>query len=126
MDGMVGIFILIGSLFVIFGLVFWSFIHMRHNLEIGKGLTDDMPPTIETYATLLDKNVIMEKDGSVKMPSHRISYLAKFRFDDGKETTMNIPQEIYDELPVGSRDILISQNGYFIDFGGRLGEDLIE
>lgn len=118
---MEGVFILIGALVLIFGMVIWSFISYHNNLKSGKGLTDDAAPVAETYATILGKKVMMEQTGSSKMPSHRVSYLVKFRFDNGTETAMNVPQEIFEDLPVGSRDLLITQNGNFVDFGGRLG-----
>lgn len=119
---MEGIFILTGAAALIFGIVIWSFISYHHNLKIGKGLIDDVAPTTETYATILEKNVVMEQTGSSKMPSHHISYLVRFRFDNGKENTLCVPQEIFDDLPVGARDILITQDQSFLDFGGRCGE----
>lgn len=118
---MEGVFILIGAAALIFGMVIWSFVSYHNNLKSGKGLTDDAPPAVETYATILGKKVMMEQTGSSKMPSHRVSYLVTFRFDDGTETAKNVPQEIFQDLPVGSRDLLLTQNGDFLDFGGRLG-----
>lgn len=122
---MEGVFILIGAVVIIFGMVIWAFISYHNNLKNGKGLIDDVAPMIETYATILEKHVVMDKSGSSRMPSHRILYLVKFRFDNGKETSMSVPQEIFEDLPVGSRDILITQNDKFVDFGGRFGENLI-
>ena len=118
---MEGVFILIGALVLIFGMVIWSFVSYHNNLKSGKGLTDDAAPVVETYATVLGKKVMMEQTGSSKMPSHLVLYRVKFRFDDGTETAMSVPQEIFEDLPVGARDLLITQNEDFLDFGGRLG-----
>lgn len=120
---MEGVYILLGALAVLFGIVVWTFVSYHNHLKSGKGLIDEVPPMLETYATILGKHVVMEKAGT-KMPSHRVSYVVNFRFDDGKETAMNVPQEIFDDLPVGSRDILITQNKDFVDFGYRRGEDI--
>lgn len=125
---MEAVFILIGAVLVMFGIVIWTFISYHNNLKNGKGLIDDAVPMEinKTYATILDKHIIMEKSGSSKMPSHRITYIVRFRFDNGTETTISVPQEIFDDLPVGSRDILITQDKDFIDFGNRYGEDLAD
>ena len=123
---MEGVYILLGMVAILFGIVIWTFASYHNRLKSGKGLIDDVAPVIETYATILEKNVVMEKAGSSKMPSHRISYLVRFRFDNGEETTMNVPQAIFDDLPVGSRDLLITQNENFVDFGSHCGENLTD
>lgn len=121
---MEAMFILIGAAVFIFGAVIWSFVSFHKNLKSGKGLIDDAAPENETYATILGKKVMMEKTGTSKMPSHRVSHLVKFHFDNGTEITMSVPKEIFDDLPVGSRDLLVTQNENFVDFGCRLGKPL--
>jgi Protein of unknown function (DUF2500). len=125
---MEAVFILIGAVVVMFGIVIWTFISYHNNLKNGKGLIDEVVPVEinKAYATILDKHIIMEKSGSSKMPDHRISYLVRFRLDNGTETAISVPQKIFDDLPVGARDILITQDKDFIDFGNRYGEDLTE
>jgi len=121
-----GIIFIIVSLVVIFGMMIWVFIRNHHSLKSGKGLIKDVAPVIEQYATILEKNVVMEQTGTTKMPSHRLDYIVKFRFDNGTETSMCVMSEIFDDLPVGSRDILITQNNNFVDFGSRTAEDIVE
>lgn len=123
---MAGIIIITVSLALIFGAVIWSFIRYHHSIKSGEGLIEDVAPVIEEYATILEKNVVMEQTGTTKMPSHRLACMVKFRFDNGTETSMCVTPEIFDDLPVGSRDILRTPNNNFVDFGGCTAEDIVE
>lgn len=123
---MVGMIILTVSLALIFGVMIWSFIRYHHSIKSGEGLIEDVAPVIEEYATILEKNAVMEQTGTTKMPSHRLACMVKFRFDNGTETSMCVTPEIFDDLPVGSRDVLTTQNNNFVDFGGCTAEDIAE
>lgn len=115
------VFILAGALVIIFGIVIWTFISYHNNLKSGKGLIDDVAPMIETPATILEKHVVMERTGSSKMPGHHISYMVRFRFDNGEETAISVPQEVFEDLQVGLHGILITQNKNFVCFGDPPG-----
>lgn len=100
-----------------FGVVLWSFIRYRHNQKKGSELLESPAAIIEKYATILEKNVVMEHTGTARLPSHQMLYIVTFQFDNGTKTSLPVPPEIFDVLLVGSRDILVTQDGLFVDFG---------
>ena len=75
-------------------------------------------------AVVRDKSVELIRIGTSKEPGHYLSHRVLFRFDDGTEEWLQVLPEHYEAIPVGVRDELITQNGIFLDFGGRFGENI--
>jgi hypothetical protein len=116
--------ILVVIILLVVFLIIWAVASARKSFNSGKGLVDEEAPISEKYATVQEKHIEKVMTGTYKMPGHYLAYMVRFRFDNGDETSIAVPQEIFDDIPIGSREILITQNGNFIDFGSLLGESL--
>ncbi len=118
--------ILIGVVLLVILVSVWAVISSRKALQTGGSLTDakEEDSILESFATVTEKRIEKIMTGTYQMPGHYLAYMVQFRFDDGKETSISVPQEMFDDIPVGSRELLITQGGKFLDFGGRFGEDL--
>jgi|GEM_PF-2304587 len=116
--------ILVVSILLIVFLIIWAVASAQKSSNSGKGLVDENAPISEKYATVQEKHIEKVMTGTYQMPGHYLAYMVQFRFDNGDETSIAVPQEIFDDIPIGSREILITQNGNLIDFGDLLGESL--
>ena len=92
----------------------------------NKQLMDEMeqpvniPDVDSVYATVLKKDVAMEKN--VVTPekivhSHRLVYGVQFLTEDNKTVEYDVSADLYDELYPGQKGILATVNGQFFDFG---------
>lgn len=103
----------------IIGQLVYSHIRVKN----GKGLKDEVAPVIERYATVMEKYP-EERWGNSKTPDYNVRYMVKFKDDNGVITSVSVPPEIYEDIPVGMRDLLITQSDTFYDFGGRYGQNI--
>lgn len=85
---------------------------------------DEVAGVSEEYATVTYKNAGIVQTGLPLSPDHSVDFLVTFRYDDQREITLNVPQEIFDEINEGMRDTLITQNNNFLDFAGLAGQDI--
>ncbi len=77
-----------------------------------------LPPVDAVYATVLKKDVFMEK----KVHMHQLVYSVQFLTDSGETVEYSVPEELYDYITIGQKGILATVDGEFFDFGD--GEEI--
>ncbi|HEX3018459.1 MAG TPA: DUF2500 family protein [Caproicibacter sp.] len=116
-----GLIIVIVMAAAVFAAVIYSFVSYHRRLQSGQGIRDEEAPVLQKYATVLQKEIVKENTGTMYRPEHRVEFRVKFRYEDGTEIDMIVPPDVYEKIPVGFTDLLITQNGEFLDFGERFG-----
>lgn len=84
--------------------------------------TVEIPQPEETRAVVKGKTIAQENYGSYREPYTVLFYQVAFELENGEELFLEVPENVYDALQPGESDILLTQNGMFLDFGGRFGE----
>ncbi len=118
----------IGGIAIVIGMI-WSVVHMLGSSGgEPSGKEEPLPPRelAERWATVVEMRPVIEHTGSVKRPSHRNLFLVTFRLDDGGELSLDVGAACFERIHVGERELLLTEDGCFLDFGGRFGEDLPE
>lgn len=80
----------------------------------------ELPDVDSVYATVLKKDVFMEKN--VLSPekivrTHQIVYTVQFLTEDNQRVEYSVPEELYDYIYIGQKGVLATVNGEFFDFG---------
>ena len=104
----------------VYVIYLWRYPHRRVK---SKERTEE-PLILIRNAVVRDKSVELMRTGTSKDPGHYLSHRVLFRFDDGTEEWLQVLLEHYEAISVGVRDKLVTQNGKFLDFGGRFGENI--
>ncbi len=84
-----------------------------------------LPPVDAVYATVMKKDVFMEKNvESVEkiVRTHQLVYTVQFLTDSGEITEHSVPAELYDYITIGQKGILATVDGEFFDFDN--GEEI--
>jgi len=79
-----------------------------------------LPDMDSVYATVLKKDVFMEKN--VLSPekivrTHQIIYTVQFLTEDNQTVEHTVPEELYNCIYIGQKGILATVDGEFFDFG---------
>ncbi|MDO5602941.1 MAG: DUF2500 family protein [Oscillospiraceae bacterium] len=88
--------------------------------------TSDIPQPEETEAVVKGKMIAKEDYGSPKVPNSVFFYRVEFELQGGENIFLDVPENVYEALQPGDAGQLLTQNGMFLDFDGRFGEDLPE
>ncbi|MBR4035676.1 MAG: hypothetical protein IKJ05_02955 [Oscillospiraceae bacterium] len=78
-----------------------------------------MPDVYSVYATVVKKDVFMEKN--VLSPekivhTHKLVYGVQFLTEDNQTVEYSVPEELYDYIYIGQKGILATVDGEFFDF----------
>lgn len=104
-------------------LIIWTVVSTRMSFQNEKE-PSKTPPLSEKYATAKEKYIDEVMTGSYQVPGHTLAYKVRFGFDDGTETRITVSEEVFEQIPIDSREVLLTQGDLFLDFGGRFGVPL--
>lgn len=77
-----------------------------------------MPDVYSVYATVVKKDVAMEKNVPGKVVhTHKLVYGVQFLTEDNQTVEYSVPEELYDYIYIGQKGILATVDGQFFDFG---------
>jgi hypothetical protein len=87
--------------------------------------------SFESYkATVVGMDVERHHNGSAKYPKSNLCFLVEFKIHRSRKKaeviTLDVPEEIYEDIRLGENALLVLQNGHFIDFGDRYAEEAPE
>jgi len=105
-------------------LIIWTVVSTRRSFRNDKVPIQKISPLSEKYAIVKEKYIDEVMTGSYQMPGHYLSYQVRFGFDDGTETGIGVSKEVFEQIPIGSREVLLTEGDQFLDFGGRFGVPL--
>ena len=80
----------------------------------------ELPDVDSVYATVVKKDVAMEKN--VISPekivrTHKLVYCVQFLTEDNQRVEYSVPEELYDYIYIGQKGVLATVDGEFFDFG---------
>lgn len=82
-----------------------------------------MPDVDSVYATVVKKDVAMEKNVPGRIVhTHQIVYAVQFLTEDNQTIEYSVPEELYNYIYIGQKGVLATVDGEFFDFGH--GEDI--
>ena len=85
----------------------------------------------ESYkATVAGMDIERNPTGTIRTPSSQLDFLVEFKIQRSRNKseviTLEVPEDIYEDIKLGENALLVMQNGNFIDFGDRYAEDAPE
>lgn len=116
---------LLGVGVVLFFII--SFIVARRSWHDYSKLDEPpIPPSksvLTKLATAVDKKIGGRYTGSYKVPTYHQEFQVLFRLYDGTEEWIPVPEHAYEKIPLNTWEDLLIEDGQFLDFGGRFGDE---
>ncbi|NCC86477.1 MAG: DUF2500 family protein [Clostridia bacterium] len=102
----------------IFRSIFVKYFNVKETpLEL---YSDEISNDLEENASILNMNCYIEQNNDFLRPDHKQKYKVTFSLDDETQKVLDVSMEDYNNMNVGERGKLITQNNCFYEEDGTL------